>query len=92
MRRYTTAHYEEVADILVKQPIASVGSLRCAVKRIVEDFADLFAADNPRLCSRCWLKEGAGEPCWKTFDKEHEWTKDSFDRAEFLRACGIKGG
>lgn len=85
--RYHKDTYGAVAQLLNKQPIASVGSLYQAVKRIGEDFADLFAADNPRRCLGCGEQEPPGAVCQMP-DEGHRF--GGFDRERFLAACGLE--
>ncbi len=72
--RYQTEHYEDVAAIL-KFHCGQVSIV------VVGDFADLFAADNPKRC---------------TFHGDHNigYSKDckitGFDREQFLAACGLE--
>lgn len=93
MSIYQKQHYEDVAYILggirhTWQPdIRFDGFTNLVWRKTVERFADTFAADNPRKCSRCWLTEGALDPC-RTFNKKHNFV-DSFDREAFLKACGL---
>ena len=89
MAGYQEKHYEDVARLLNKQPVASVGSLYQAVKRMGEDFADLFAADNPRTCPGCGDKEGTKSICAHSCGAHHIFT-GGFDRERFLAACGLK--
>ena len=94
--RYQSKHYEDVARLLNKQPVASVGSLYQAVKRMGEDFADLFAADNPRICNICRAPKGETALCFGSVlgrasnpPGEHNF-QGGFDRTQFLAACGLE--
>ncbi len=83
--RYQSEHYEDVAGILKDQlsstpPLNWVGHIaetetNATVKRIAGRFADLFAADNPSGCGP-GIHDG---PCFY-----------SFDRKQFLAACGLE--
>jgi hypothetical protein len=90
--RYTKQHYEDVAGLLNKQPVASVGSLYQAVKRMGDGFADLFAADNPACCIQCGDDAGSTAVCisvgGRSYD-EHNF-EGGFNRARFLAACGLE--
>lgn len=100
MSRYTKEHYEDVARTLTDFWADSANwSLYCEVpSELVRNFADLFAADNPKTCIHCGYLESAfdlaaGEICdsadGRTRD-EHNF-EGGFDRAQFLAACGLKG-
>ncbi len=74
MSRYTKEHYEDVAHIFAQYS-------RGLHNGVVKDFADLFAADNPKRC---------------TFHGEHDtgYSEDckvtGFNRERFLAACGLE--
>ena len=92
MSRFTKEHYEDVARLLNKQPVASVGSLYQAVKRMGEDFAGLFAADNPKCCIHCGYVKGTTGICDSANGQlrdEHTF-EYGFDREQFLAACGLE--
>ena len=97
MPRYTTPHYEDVAR-LVKQhrghlPADPMGSsVRVHIGHLAESFADLFAADNPPVCRWCTAPvEPSPTNCPKSALGQHTYL-GGFNRAEFLRACGIEEG
>jgi len=93
MSKYTKQHYEDVASLLDKQPVASVGSLRQAIKRVVEDFADLFATDNPPTCIVCYQREGEpGPTCFPSAERTGHDFSGGFNREPFLAACGLEPG
>jgi len=87
---YSKQHYEDVTRILsrciVSGTTGSRGSAiwadKATAQGIAQDFADLFAADNPKRC---------------TFHGDHDtgYSEDckitGFDRERFLAACGLQG-
>jgi hypothetical protein len=78
--KYQKEHIEDVANILKRQT---------APVSLINEFADLFAADNPQRCARCLAPTlDATEPC-VSFDSEHVFTA-GFGREQFLAACGLK--
>ncbi len=86
--RYQKRHYEDVAGILHKyyEGIAyGPGYNAC----IAIDFADLFAADNPPLCSACGDEKGTTSICAHSCGSHHIFT-GGFDRERFLAACGLE--
>ncbi len=98
MSIYTKQHYEDVARLLNKQPVASVGSLHQAIKRMGMDFADLFAADDLEgtYCGYCGDKTEETK-CLEVVNPERP--KHSFlyhngfneaRREQFLAACGLE--
>jgi len=92
MPRYSKGHYE-VAQLIKALIVVSEGPGAPYVRsqvysaNLVSLFADLFAADNPETC--------CGEPIDAVYDfcpqrgEAHRYEK-GFNRAEFLRACGIE--
>ena len=102
MPRYTQAHYEDVARILAEGHIGLGASKSAyhrglggiaALKQVAYDFADLFTANNPRRCERCTapFPRSEGEVCMSArygTPGDHQFS--GFDRAEFLRACGVE--
>ena len=76
MPRYTEEHYEDVARLL---------DTYCGVtvRLIAQDFADLFAADNPRVCE-VGSNHGPDDICGPAC------LRGGFNHAAFLRACGIE--
>ncbi|KKK90172.1 hypothetical protein LCGC14_2725750 [marine sediment metagenome] len=61
---------------------------------LVSRFADLFAADNPKRCRDCKRTQATGLKmlCPQDgFGGRHTYV-GGFNRAEFLRDCGIKEG
>ena len=86
MPRYTTAHHEDVAGILASYTLCKLPD-RCESchnhRGTVMRFADLFAADNPPVCE-VGSNHGPDDICGPAC------LRGGFDRAEFLRACGIE--
>jgi hypothetical protein len=96
--RYQKSQIEDVARTLVNfwaDPINRFSYLHVPPK-LAQDFADLFAADNPPTCSICRLAttdllEEAGcqyEPESGT-TSQHDF-EGGFDRERFLAACGLE--
>ncbi|KKL11851.1 hypothetical protein LCGC14_2541600, partial [marine sediment metagenome] len=81
MSRYTKGHYEDVARVLsmaCKRVAYSEGLMPKALPRvreyvgfIAEDFANLFAADNPSTCSHCDKRRGIGTVCPSPCGEHH---------------------
>jgi hypothetical protein len=94
--RYQKQHYEDVAEI-IKAELArrrergspSFGKALTLPTPLVDDFADLFAADNPpsTRCWHCGASEGTMPPC-RYPAQEHNY--GGFDREQFLAACGLE--
>ena len=82
MPRYTTPHYEDAARIIKDSTLFSRPS-EVSTHGLVTRFADLFAADSPR---RCYVE--GDHPGREECDDVCLY---GFDRAAFLRACGIEG-
>lgn len=86
MSRYTKQHYEDVAAILSRR-------LPQRFTVIAEDFADLFATDNPDYCGYCGTpKDKIEGPNCVERDQPllgHSYVK-GFDRDKFLTACGLE--
>ncbi len=76
--RYQSEHYEDVAAILRRRTSHPPLTHWCW-EVIGRDFADLFAADNPRRC---------------TLPANHEFHNcvlaSGFNRKQFLAACGLE--
>ena len=85
--RYTKKHYVDVAKLLSCSTTyhgtsrKSVDGGIMALTQVILDFADLFAADNPKRC---------------TFHGDHDtgYSEDckitGFNREQFLAACGLE--
>ena len=76
--RYTKEHYEDVARIIRSQPWGINESTQ-----IAEDFAALFATDNPPICRLCGANPGDDTSAGHDFI-------DGFKRTDFLTACGLE--
>ena len=82
MAKYQKEHYEDVAGILseAKRIETDIGRLLPS-EGYADEFADLFATDNPKRCSfHGDHNTGYSGDCKIT----------GFDREQFLEACGIK--
>lgn len=93
MSRYGREHYEEIALLLQRERTEWVGQLRLPVERLMQAFADLFAADNPDsvYCGYCGTKEDTTAPCDPNVNREHSFVyHKGFDRDKFLKACGLE--
>ena len=77
MRRYSEGHYEDVARTLTDFWADSNNWLLYlgVPHKLAEHFADLFATDCPAKCS-----VGSHAIC----------LTEGFDRAKFLRDCGLE--
>jgi hypothetical protein len=88
--RYQKKHSEDVArilrDYLSKPTVGRVFHLDRP--NICQDFADLFAADNPPVCRYC---RNTPRSAWSLCvgPSTHEYG-GGFDRAQFLAACGLE--
>ena len=84
--RYQKRHYEDVAEIVLNhiwhRPVGYMS------RDLAEDFADLFAADNPPFCSDCGDEKGT-TICTHSCGDHHAFI-GGFDREQFLTACGHK--
>jgi len=90
--RYQKEQHDEVARILKKNRAVSIGDGLGGKQLLLHisnggltnaaiDFADLFAADNPKRCTfHGDHNVGYSEDCIIT----------GFDREQFLAACGLK--
>ncbi len=82
MSSYTKEHYEDVARIFKAR---SCGKPNCvyhsSIRPLVEDFIDLFAADNPPFCNAI--------PYPYDHDR-HDCVEGGFDPKQFLAACGLE--
>ena len=93
--RYQKKHYEDVARLLVNRRISMdeqlpeyMDGFNDAIWKLVEDFADLFAADNLTVCHICGDSEGTAPPC--VYPKLEHVFEGGFNREEFLAACGLE--
>ena len=99
MSRYTKQHYEDVARTLKEQATYYSGIVNdgqaivagVVLGRTIEDFADLFAADNPPACQVCGYTgtTGTGSPFCCQSMQGHNF-KGGFDGKQFLEACGLE--
>ena len=98
--RYSKKHYEDVARILKEQATYYSGIVNdgqaivagVVLGRTIQDFADLFTADNPKCCIHCGYVKGTTEICDSANGQlrdEHTF-EYGFDREQFLAACGLK--
>ncbi len=91
--RYQKRHYEDVARIIVGHNGGLLDTYSPANhKCLADDFADLFAADNPKCCIHCGYVKGTTEICDSANGQlrdEHTF-EYGFDRDQFLVACGLK--
>lgn len=81
--RYQEKHYEDAARILREHKGC------CKTEWVADDFADLFAANNPPTCRVCGESAAGAPPPCERYDGHHEWT-GGFDREQFLSACGLE--
>ena len=88
--RYQKRHYEDVASILheAKRIEVDIGRLIPAAG-YADEFADLFAADNPPRCIDCGAHRGEEAD---NAECTHHLFADGFDRDQFLAACGLESG
>ena len=94
--RYQKSQIEDVARILHDAwgEAIDVGGMAdrymadTTVGNLAEDFADLFAVDNPQRCLSCTSTpdQESGYPC--LHPAGHDW--GGFNRAKFLSACGLE--
>lgn len=91
MSRYTKQHYEDVARLLAGNRDATglVRERNGAIGDLANDFADLFAADNPPTCIDCGARRGETDP---NSDPGAHLYEHHFDRERFLAACGLETG
>ncbi|KKL69488.1 hypothetical protein LCGC14_2114440 [marine sediment metagenome] len=89
MSRYTKQHYEDVARLLAKKSPNHPAMIM--VKAVCEDFADLFAADNPPVCIHCGQSPVSSGLCLGGQQQylNHE-VKGGFNPKQFLAACGLE--
>ncbi len=85
--RYTKQHYEDVATILreAKRIETDIGRL-IPSEGYADEFADLFAIDNPLRCIICG---DVGTRFCEVPGMEHTF-EDGFDREGFFAACGLE--
>ncbi len=91
--RYQKSHYEDVAKVLKSaldrrpREFPRLSGMLAAIP-LIDDFADLFAVDNPDVCCNWPLKTNGlcGLPC--PCGAHHP--RDGFDREQFLVACGLR--
>ena len=82
--KYQKRHYEDVAELIQR-------TNGCSIRYTAEQFADLFAADNPPKCIYAGKHDGPCDTACRTggclvggFDE--------FGRERFLKACGLEDG
>ncbi|KKM24101.1 hypothetical protein LCGC14_1608510 [marine sediment metagenome] len=88
MSRYSKEHYEDVARIIVGHNGGLLDTYSPANhKCLADDFAELFAADNPPSthCWHCGSNRNVVTDCTHV---EHNY--GGFDREQFLTACGLE--
>ncbi len=85
MSRYTKQHYEDVAKLL-SDSSGYIGTADAVVTSLINDFADLFAADNPPFCRNCDIPHSVH---YVQREGLHEYT-GGFNRKPFLEACGLE--
>lgn len=89
MSRFTKEHYEDVALVLKENRAWAIQMdrphARAVMASTIGQFADLFAADNPRKCRGCGLVEDINNALHQGYD----WG-GGFNRVKFLTACGLQ--
>ncbi|KKM16764.1 hypothetical protein LCGC14_1682620 [marine sediment metagenome] len=86
--RYQKNQIEDVARILRERTCGDFNEPSLMAVEIMEDFADLFAADNPMGCAECGrLQSAAPKPCPSGELHRFTW---GFDRWQFLAACRLE--
>ncbi len=102
--RYQKKHYEDVARLLAfhwakvagDSPVPRGSRARAIMGVVLQDFADLFAADNPQQCVYCLTlgPKPAGEACPQRgiapADANTYHSFMGFNRKQFLTACGLE--
>jgi len=84
MTKYQKEHYEDVAQLLRDH----AASAEPAVQDLALAFANVFTADNPRICLYCCRADK--ETTQFCTDPGEGHTFSGFDRELFLAACGLK--
>ncbi len=95
--RYQKSQIEDVATILRNAMLETIDGGKMAsrymddttVENLANDFDDLFAADNPPLCTLCYRPESTGRACSTASQRLHNFS-GGFDRKQFLAACGLE--
>ncbi len=95
--RYQKSQIEDVARILHDAwgEAIDVGGMAdrymtdTTVGNLAEDFADLFAVDNPPSCGYCGSFNDVADTRYARCPNGCEYER-GFDRAKFLSACGLK--
>ncbi|KKL14520.1 hypothetical protein LCGC14_2514850 [marine sediment metagenome] len=82
--RYQKRHYEDVTYIFATRGMPDI-----VRAQLVGDFADLFAADNPR---RCFANEEHVGDCTDGCLTGTGPDNEGFDREQFLATCGLEVG
>ncbi len=92
---YTQKHYGDVAKKLASHMGCVMGCIKSrnadgwCPPSLANDFADLFAADSPVACTNCGDFRVAPSVVCTRPNEGHNWT-GGFDRARFLKDCGLK--
>lgn len=92
--RYTKQQYEDVARILVQRRVPTVGEglgriRNAALTDVANDFAALFAADNPPTCRHRDIL-GKSIPLDSIHGEGECEQTGGFNRDQFLEACGLE--
>jgi hypothetical protein len=88
-QNYQEKHYEDVARILrLRYQYYHSYEARLALESTAQDFADLFAADNPNIC--CNQPVGIEKVCLSRCPCAKHHPRNGFDRGRFLAVCGIE--
>ena len=86
--RYKQEHYEDVAELMRRaNRVEPRATSPLNYEPLVRDFADLFAADNPR---RCFADKDHAGDCDDGCLTGEGPSNEGFDRARFLAACGLE--
>jgi hypothetical protein len=89
--RYTQEHYEDVARIIASHVRPALNPSTPAPyiqpRCLVDDFADLFAADNPPVMGRCCDPVPPNE--FVAAECTNYIVVSGFNRDRFLSACGL---
>ena len=97
MSKYQKRHYEDVARLVKESwPEAVPEDVNEVILfSLANRFADLLAADNPRVCRVCGSSGRGGRFCFGASGRVTRSTdphifSDGFDRERFLKACGLE--
>ena len=95
MSRYSKEHYEDVAEVLSAYTRDGPSNTEYygarQAQQITEDFADLFAADNPPYCINCGAPAITDEVCVSAGGRPYDehLFEGGFNSGRFLTACGL---